>query len=104
MHGRDTIGHTARYGKYAHWIPYERLNIELRKRESLLRDSHDVTIRGQLLDWGGRVGAAGGSKLFVGVMTHPHLLQEDGRCDALIEIEADTSAYSRSFPYLYRIY
>jgi hypothetical protein len=56
-----------------HWVLYEQMKTQLKKRqERFLSDGKPNSLCDQALDLGGRIGAAGSSKLFAIMVTYPH--------------------------------
>ncbi|KAL8763862.1 MAG: hypothetical protein Q9184_000458 [Pyrenodesmia sp. 2 TL-2023] len=55
------------------WFLYEQGKLYLCRREARLAASgRDPSIWDQTVDWGGKLGAAGGAKFFAAIITYPH--------------------------------
>lgn len=55
------------------WVCYEQMKLYLKKRQSrLVASGRDPTLRDQMVNWSGKLGAAGSAKLFAAVLTYPH--------------------------------
>lgn len=55
------------------WMLYEQMKLYLAKREqALVLSGRPKTTWDNILDWGGKLGAAGTAKLFAAVCTYPH--------------------------------
>lgn len=55
------------------WVLYEQMKLYLKNREiQLLSSGRRWTGWDQTVAWGGKVGAAGGAKLFAAIITYPH--------------------------------
>jgi solute carrier family 25 protein 33/36 len=56
-----------------YWVLYEQMKLRLHRREErLLASSQKEGIWDKLADWGGKIGAAGSSKLIAIMATYPH--------------------------------
>lgn len=55
------------------WVLYEKMKAYLAKRkEIIVASGRRETAWDGLVDWGGKLGAAGSAKLFAAIMTYPH--------------------------------
>ncbi|MCJ1308256.1 hypothetical protein MMC25_001909 [Agyrium rufum] len=55
------------------WVLYEQMKSSLKQRkERLLKQSPTLSAWDETVDWMGKLGAAGGAKLFAAVITYPH--------------------------------
>ena len=55
------------------WVLYEQMKVYLRNREArLIASRRRPTARDRVVDWTGRVGAAGSAKFFAALVTYPH--------------------------------
>lgn len=55
------------------WVLYEQMKMYLARREqSLVITGRARTTWDKILDWGGKLGAAGSAKLFAAIATYPH--------------------------------
>lgn len=56
-----------------HWVLYEQMKMRLKKHQGgLVQDYKQKSPWNQVVDLGGRIGAAGGSKLIAVLLAYPH--------------------------------
>lgn len=55
------------------WVLYEQMKLHIKERESsVVASGRSLSNWDQVLGWTGKVGAAGGAKLFAAIVTYPH--------------------------------
>ncbi|KAL8963530.1 MAG: hypothetical protein Q9193_000215 [Seirophora villosa] len=55
------------------WFLYEQGKLYLGRREArLVASGRDHTVWDRMIDWGGKIGAAGSAKFFAAIITYPH--------------------------------